>query len=462
MCASTVPPPGRRQLFGRLNQTYAYLNIVCNGNSCDLIELEAELDLDLLQRVVERVIDRHPMARSVYARRGPFLDWIHCASRLPVTIEVHRIESDDPATIRHKLLAAAWGPKVLSQHQHPFRFIYTRTPRGPYLQVITTHVYTDGKAANIFAADIAECYEALEAGREWTPAPADIADRSHDRMFLGELSWRRRAHLFLAGGRCLLSDVLSPAGRLAIDGPRTSETDVLMIELPDELSDSMRRAARRHNITMHPFLLVAVLRTCEAFNHAKGRPLRRPLRIVDNFSLRRFSRDPAIHRIYDCVAAPYTLAIDPGKNNDRLLDEIYRTLDSLKQGEILRELYRLRFYYWLSLPLPKNIAIWIACFLCTRADVICSNVGVLDARLQRIGSIGVRSYFSFPQLFPPGKVMYQISSFHGRMRLALLYDRGQLTEGEARQYFVDAFLRTLGELVSIPQAEPAGPAISFA
>ena len=30
---------------------------------------------------------------------------------------------------------------------HPFRFVYTRTPVGPFLQILTSHVYTDGRSA---------------------------------------------------------------------------------------------------------------------------------------------------------------------------------------------------------------------------------------------------------------------------------------------------------------------------
>ncbi len=452
-------PSGRRQLLGRLNQTYALLNTICNANSCDLFELDGELDLVLLKRAVGHVIDRHPMARSVFVKRGPFFDWIHTDQRLPFEIETRRIDSDDPTEIRHALLSAAWERNVLTDDRHPFRLIYTATPSGFYLQIITSHVYTDGKAAGIFTADVAECYAALERGEAWNPPPADIPNRNHDRMFLKGIPISRRIKLFAQGLKGLLTDLLMPAGRLAITTPRTPATDVLMMELPDALSLGLRRTASQSGLTLHPFMLVAVLRACEKFNQKRGKSVRWPLRIVDNFSLRRFSSDPAIAHIYDCVAVPYTLTPNPECSDDELLQSLYETLEDLKQGDALRELYRLRFYYWLSLPLPKALAIKIACYLCTRADVICTNVGVLDSRLEQIGSVKVRSYFSFPQLFPPGKVMYQISSFRGKMRLALLYDRGQLTEAQARSEFADAFIDSLNNLIG--QAANATPDTSI-
>ena len=455
MSAISALHKGRRQLLGRLNETFALLNLICNANSCDLIELDGELDLERLQNAAEQVIDRHPMARSVSVRRGLYFYWVHCEHRLPIQIETRSINSDDPTVIRHALLAATWERRVVAHNAHPFRFIYTRTPRGAYLQIITSHVYTDGKAANIFTGDVAQCYAALGRGQTWNPPAADIPDRSHDRMFLRGLSWWRRAGLFLQGAKGLLTDVCMPVGRLAISTPRTTDTDVLMIDLPDALTQGLRAQAARRKLTVHPFLLIAVLRTCEAFNRARGKPARWPLRIVDNFSLRRFSNDPAIEHIYDCVAVPYKLALDARRSDDALLQDMFEALEKLKQGDALAELYRLRFYHWLSLPMPKTWAVRMACFMATRADVICTNVGVLDPRLEHIGDVRVKRYFSFPQLLPPGKVMYQISSFRGTMRLALLYDRGQLSETEARRDFADAFIKALGQLVGLgqPQAE---------
>lgn len=435
-----MPANDRDFRLGRFNQIYAHMNLICNANSCDWIELESAPDFAMLKRAIEHVIDRHPMARSVQYQRGVILGWRHLAQRLPIEIEQHSSINVDPTRLRAELLNNVWSQRVPTRNGHPFRFIYTRTPDKHILQFMTSHVFTDGKAAQLFSGDIAQTYGDLVAGRPLDTEVVDLPERNHDKLFLANIGWKNAIRLAWKGIAGFFHDLVMPAGRMVIDGKRSGETDVLMVELPQSLLSSMKTACAKRKSTIHPLILLGLLRTAAADAARQGKPLRHGLRIVDNFSLRRFVDDPRIQKLYDCVAVPYTLELDPNADDESVLAVANTRLDALKNGDVLSELYRFRLLFQSSLLLPKAATIRFAASVLTRANLICTNVGEIDTRLERFGPIPVRTYYSFPQLFPPGEIMVQISAFRGHLRLVLLFDKGQLDEQQVRTRFVEPFV----------------------
>lgn len=441
-----APTAARDYRLGRFNQIYAHLNLICNANSCDWIELDSAPDLALLKRAIEHTIDRHPRARSVQYQRGVILGWRHLAQRLPIEIEQRSSINIDPARLRAELLGNAWNERVPTRDGHPFRFIYTRTPEKHILQFLTSHTFTDGKAAQLFSGDIAEAYGRLSAGLPLDQEVVDLPEHNHDRLFLAKLRGAEALHLAWKGVAGFFHDLVMPAGRLLISGKRSGETDVLMVELPAPMLEALKAAGARRGSTIHPLLLLALLRTAQADAGRQGKRLKHGLRIVDNFSLRRFVDDPRVHKLYDCVAVPYTLELDPDEDDEAVIQRANARLDALKNGEILSELYRFRLLFQSSLLLPKAATIRFAANVLTRANLICTNVGPIDARLEHFGPIPVRTYYSFPQLFPPGEVMVQVSAFRGHLRLVYLYDKGQMSEAQMRERFVYPLIAELSRI----------------
>ncbi|WP_223620825.1 hypothetical protein [Lysobacter sp. ESA13C] len=449
-----APTTSRDFRLGRFNQIYAQLNLICNANSCDWIELDSAPDLALLKRAIEHTIDRHPRARSVQYQRGVILGWRHLAQRLPIEIEQRSSINVEPARLRAELLGNAWNERVPTRGGHPFRFIYTRTPEKHILQFLTSHTFTDGKAAQLFSGDIAEAYGRLSAGLPLDPEVIDLPEHNHDRLFLAKLRGAEALRLAWKGVAGFFHDLVMPAGRLLISGKRSGETDVLMIELPAPMLEALKAAGARRGSTIHPLLLLALLRTAQADAGRQGKRLKHGLRIVDNFSLRRFVDDPRVHKLYDCVAVPYTLELDPNEDDEAVIQRANTRLDALKSGEILSELYRFRLLFQSSLLLPKAATIRFAANVLTRANLICTNVGPIDTRLEHFGPIPVRTYYSFPQLFPPGEVMVQVSAFRGHLRLVYLYDKGQMNEAQMRERFVYPLIAELSRITgasSLPE-----------
>jgi hypothetical protein len=53
---------------------------------------------------------------------------------------------------------------------------------------------------------------------------------------------------------------------------------------------------------------------------------------------------------------------------------------------------------------------------------------VCPSRLEAIGGVPVIDYITFPQLFPPAKIMFVISTFRDCLRILAIYDRAAFAD----------------------------------
>lgn len=87
-----------------------------------------------------------------------------------------------------------------------------------------------------------------------------------------------------------------------------------------------------------------------------------------------------------------------------------------------------------------------------KSNVLLSNVGPAPAEIFEDGPLGVRDYFSFSQLFPPGRLMVFLSSTTATLRAVLLWNDAALSEEDVREAFLPRFVsaidRNVGEAVA--------------
>lgn len=437
---------GREQIYGRMNQCFVLLEQIKNANSCDWLELDGEIDRNLLLISAKKAVSRHPMAQSVYGRKFLFwFTWIHTEKQLPIDVEEQSCPSDNDDVINAQMHDNINEYSVLRKDRHPLRIVLIKSPSRFFLQSLTTHVYTDGKSANILTTDIMRFYNDLyfETRTMDDLQQVDINDRNHDRMFLSKLSLLKRIKLFLQAVGSVFHDVFTPCGGLQLPKSKSKDCALILTEIPVEDFNSLKQKSKNEKVTMHPIFLRALVRTIEDFNRSRSVRCPRTIKVLDNFSLRRFSDDEAIKNLYDCVSVPYLLEADIRKGDQKIERAFNDQLEDMKSGMALTQLYKYRIYHWMSLFIPKNIAAVIATKVMVRANVICTNVGILDPDLKQFGDAKVMSYISFPSLLPPGKVLFQISSFHGQLRLLTLFHTGQLTRQEVVEHLVEPFTRRL-------------------
>jgi hypothetical protein len=75
-----------------------------------------------------------------------------------------------------------------------------------------------------------------------------------------------------------------------------------------------------------------------------------------------------------------------------------------------------------NLVLPKKIAIQLALRVVAKTELIITNPGIIDLGHTRFGNVEIVDFFSFPQLFPPGRMMIVINTFADELRATVVYD----------------------------------------
>lgn len=441
----TGSKPALRKL-GRINQAYAYLNTLVNANSCEWITLSDDLDLEALERAIRAVIERHPKARSTTRRTLFGLRWQREKSLKPIAIERVELEPEQERGIEAIILQSTWERNVVSPSSHPFRFRYYRGVRARVLQIITSHLYTDGISANRLSAEIASAYTSLSQGRQPDLPAGELAETDHYKLFAAHLPLAQKLAFYARAIAGIAHDALAPFTRAAIPKGRKGHTEILRCEFSSVECEEARAHAKQKGYTLHPFLILALLHTIRQFNPTQGSLASAPLRIIDNFNLRRFGKASGIENLYDCAAVPFTLDIPLNLSDEAAIRWISDRYQVMKEGGAVGELFRLNLYYALSFALPTRLATRIACKAFTRGNIICSNIGIIDERLNHFGSVSVTEYYTFPQLFPPGDLMFQFSSFKGALRLVLLFDAGKMNRDFVQREFCDRYRRNLTKL----------------
>jgi hypothetical protein len=440
------PFPVRGWRLPALNLFYVYqLLALRNINSCELLELGGHLDPARLRLALERALARHPVLNSRLRRRfwRAFYTEIS-AVPLPIDLRVQQCASDREGDVHEALLANIWREPIDVWAGRPVRFHLVETPTRSYLQIVTARLYNDAKAGYRLAHDIAESYSALEAGRPFDTTPIGPTDRTTASLFTRGLGAGRRLRHAIGAVKYLLQDLLRNDAKLATRRVRRGPTDFLKVDLPAEVLGGLQKRARASGVTVHALLALAVLRLWR-----RTAPLGRAapaLRVLDNFSLRRFAR-VAVDDVYETFVVPYTLRLPTRGSDDQVLSSASRQLARWKQGEILSELYRVRLYAALARVSPIKLSASLVARFIAKANIVVSNPGPIPYALERFGSVEIADFYNFSQLLPPSRIMLIFSTFRRRLRATVVYDRGAYPDGPTQEVvapFVDELRRIAG------------------
>ena len=432
-----------------------------NANSCDWIEVDGRLDIELLHQAARIVTRRHPVLNArltVGLRQG--YRWVEDTAELPVDIRVERVAARLPAEVQDRLLNNVWGERLPLLHGRPFRLHVTELEAMTVLQVVTTHVFTDGYSANLVVRDLVRAYRSLHAGQPWQPAPADVADRDMTALYGWHLPKWKRLRLAVQAAGAIFREALGRVMRVGAGREPRGMTGVVMVDLGAEVLRDVRRASRVAGVSRHPFYVVAALRAIEAFNARRAIRSAGVLKIIDNFSLRRFARDD-VADLYDLCSLPYSLVADGGLTDAELVRAVSAQVERLRSGDILAEIFRQRLYNAFATLMPKVLATRLVIGAVVKSNFILSNIGEVPDEIDRFGDAAIREYFSFPQLFPPGQIMMLLSSPGGSLRLICLFDRANFSRAAVTEELVGGFVRRLeaccNGFAEPSTVEPAAP-----
>ncbi len=225
-------------------------------------KIRGAFDVERFKRSIEFLVQRHESLRTLFhsVEGQPYQ---HILPNLTVNIPLIEMqeqsaEEDDKGISRY-IEEEARKPFVLDEGPL-FRIKILKLDEKNHVLLLTMHhIISDGWSMGVFIQEIAETYRALEQNRDPNLPPlnlqyADFAqwqrDWLKDHVLENELQyWKER----LGHG--------SPALELPADFPRpktqTANGKHLQFKLQPELTDKLRKLARKENTTMFMVLLAA-------------------------------------------------------------------------------------------------------------------------------------------------------------------------------------------------------------
>jgi amino acid adenylation domain-containing protein len=228
-----------------------------------LLSIEGSLDAALLERAMNRIVERHEILRCTYHElEGRLVQRVH--DRMTVRVQVTDLR-DLPPDAREVDLDRLAAELVST----PFDIATGPLIRGHLIRIEDErhvlvldfhHIVCDGWSERITLDEIAALYDAYLAGRPdpLPPLPFQYADYAlWQRRRLASPAVTSAHHRYWRGK---LGDLL-PTIQLPTDRPqplpRSFKGSSLGYELPDDLAAALGELARRQNVTLYMVMLAA-------------------------------------------------------------------------------------------------------------------------------------------------------------------------------------------------------------
>lgn len=412
-----------------LNRIYVYLECLLvkqgqNANSCDWLELKHTPDLELLRQASVYVARRHPAIQAASEFDGlRAYTWTRNTDAYP-DIRFERCDSLCPDQLDDALAHNIWGEPLDHLTGPPWRLHVTEYNDRCVLQSITSHIFTCGKSANLISAELLRAYAALARGETLDNDVIDVADRSASALFTPGWSLGKKLWSWVTASVSMVKEVANSPVRLATNHQLTTKrgkTGVHFVEFGSDLWDHLRRFAKIEGISRHPFYLTAWAEALLDFNKSRGYEHSGPVKFMDNFSLRTFS-DQNLDGFYDLCAPPYAIFVPYEASSIEGRKHLHNTVEDLKAGGILEELSRFDLYHKAVALLGRTFVSKMVISSLAKSPFILSNTGPTPPDILAKHPLDLQRYFSFPQLFPPGKIMLIITSTPDNLRAVFLWD----------------------------------------
>lgn len=431
-----------------INKMFIFLNYVVNGNSCLYFELDQPLNVAVLRNSLDLLVDRHPLLNRRLSRSLLGYQWASIDGPSRVELECQECDSAEQDKILDLLRRNAWQQGIRLFGETHLKAYYVKAPSCCYVQLVPNHILADARSSDLLMSDLARIYDCLSQGKTVPAQPESVRkDGSNSSaLFTGDLSLARKIKLHLLALANIVIDACRREHGIAVGTPgdrrrQRGATCVVSREIDAAFVDTMKPRLKQNGLTMHPILVLAVLRTVEHFNKRRGKAAD-IIRVSDMFSLLPFAKQD-LTNVYDCFVVPFTSYYKMCKDDMAMLASIRDSIAYYKRGGILRELFRQAIYTYSGAFLPRRMATNMVTRFVAKSNIVISNPGKVKFGIPDFGSAKVLSYTSFSQLFPPARIFFLFSTFRNQLRLNILYDENAFSADEVEREIYVEFLKNL-------------------
>lgn len=434
-------------LLSPLNIVFINLSHLTCTNSCDSLEIEGALDHALLRQALNTCASRRSAMRGRIKRR--FLrHWLVETDRA-VDVPLHIIERRGQGTLAEllpEMLSQVWSTPLDLARAPPLLAVLFECGERSFLQLICSHVWSDAQAGYRLTHDVSVAYKTLAAARDTAMASRAagpdmrVAEGRPDRPAYAAHRWWQRLGYMAQASVEMVADMLRQDLVWPFPSRTRGPTGLDKREFAAEWLLRLKQTARAQGATVHSLLLTALVR---ASAEAAGRA--GTFRYTDSYSLRP-SFGAGSEQVYDNLMVTYNLRLDSRRTDRQLLADIAERIKQLRAGRIIVEYYRQVLYDVFSRLLPRRLATLWACRAITKSTILISNPGPISFPLESFGPHRIADYFSYPQLFPPGRALLLFSTFRDVPRLIVMFDTSAFPAG-VEETLIQPYLRQLDNLL---------------
>lgn len=423
------------QPLSTLNTLFLFLTELVNGNSCEMIVIDGDVDAVILTEAMQDVVAAHPHLRVKVIKRGRRYYKIPAVEPMRIPIEKRQF-SGNADELNRFLADNIWcTPPVDVFKGPPLRIILTQAGRQTYLQVLSSHVWSDAKAGYLLLNDIVQAYTCRMAG--WPPQLSLRDNRSldFDGLLQARLAAMGRVYSWKAVLKSLCRDLFQSGGSTTVKHAGRYQSRFITTTTGDAtFMRQLKQASKTAGVTIHSFLVAALIKALHQHDERCGSD-KSHYRIHDMFSMR--GHVDGFEDIYDCCVLPFDFDCDWQPASDACLVSNSRALVKIKQGRIFDEYFKVKFMLDLLHYLPRPLASRLALRYLVNGNVLCTNPGIIPFDYPRMGNAQVEDFYSFSQVFPPGHVMFVFTTFRQSFRLATVYNELAVTAAESRSMIDD-------------------------
>lgn len=412
-------------------------------------EVDKALDTSILQKSIDLLVDRHPLLNCSLSRSFWGYLWKSEDRLKKVELKYQECNIVDRTKIAELLKQNAWQEKFKIFGERHLKAYYLQTSSSCYVQLVPNHILADARSSDLLMSDLANIYNCLSQGK---PVVFDRSDTFQSyssnalALFAGDLSFVKKLQFFFLALTNIVSDIFKSENGIAIASPKhkggkRGETRVVCNEIDTGIVEKMKPRLKHRGFTIHPILVLSVLRTVKDYNERRGKKTDL-IRVSDMFSLLPFVKKD-LTNVYDCFVVPFTSYYKISDDDMEMMASIREGIELYKEGDILQELFRQGIYTFTGIFSPKKMATKLVTRFVVKNNIVISNPGKVKFYIPDFGESIIRSYTSFSQLFPPARIFFLFRTFRKKLHLNILYDGNAFSDEEVEKEIFPGFLENI-------------------
>ena len=437
-----------RDKLSTSNKLYVYLSELVNGNSCEMLEVDGDVNIERLRYALRCVVEKHDNLRAIIVEENREIYRKVRNGTIEIPIEVSERSFDSLEELQSYLADNIWrNPAFNLGVDAPIKVKITKVAGCSYIQFITTHVWADARSGYLLIADIVNFYNRRESssilGVDLNSSPKlstfDKNVQAVAKKYKIQLGW-------LPAIGSLIGGCFGNGSKLSVNQCEDQDTQFYLHKFssPQKLVE-IKDHAKSLGTTVHSILVPAIIDACRAHDLDRG-VIRKSYHLHDLFSVRAYG-DSTNQGLYDNFVLPFEYSIKWDEDPNIMVSKVNDEINKVKNGGVFIEYNMIERILWLLKYLPKRKTIDFIYKYFLSGNILCTNPGVIPFEYSKLGDTKILDFYSFSQLFPPGKIMFVFNTFRKVLRISVVYDRNALSRLEVKK-IVNSFESSLERMLS--------------